>query len=152
MKYAPLLLLIFLMALTRGCDNPPQGKLPVTQMVIGNRTYTLEIAADPPRRQIGLMQRESMPENHGMIFIFPDEQPRSFWMKNTLIPLDILFLNTQGDIVSIGFMEPHTGRADSGAPARYAIELNAGQAKQAGVAPGDRLTLPEDILRMKVTR
>ena len=95
------------------------------------------------------MNRDTMPQERGMIFIFPDEQPRAFWMKNTLIPLDILFLDSDGRVVSIGYMEPHTGRAQSDHPARYAIELNAGQAEAAQIQPGDTIPLPDDIRRMR---
>lgn len=147
----PMLLMTALMMLAAGCSNPPTGDgLPTTKMTIGKRTYTLEIAADPIRRQIGLMRRDSMPANRGMLFIFADDQPRSFWMKDTRIPLDILFLDRDGQVVSIGQMQPHTGRAESGQPARYAIELNAGQVDHSGIKPGDRITLPDDVLQMQV--
>lgn len=135
-----------------GCNPAPSSNLPVTRMTIGDRDYTLEIAAEPVHRQIGLMRRDSMPARHGMIFVFPDEQERHFWMKDTKIPLDILFLDGEGNVISIKQMRPHVGTASSDGPARYAIELNMGQANDCGVKVGDRLTVPEAVRQLKPER
>ena len=113
-------------------------------MKIGSKTFTLEIANDTLEREKGLMRRDSMPTDHGMIFVFPDEQRLGFYMKNTRIPLDIVFLNANGVVVSVKQMRPYdvsTTYAD--APAKWAIELNQGQAAEAGVKVGDSLTIPE---------
>lgn len=135
-----------------GCNQRAPGSLPVTAMTIGDRRYTLEIAAEMVDRQIGLMRRDSMPASHGMIFVFPDEKERHFWMKDTRIPLDILFLDRNGKVVAIKQMQPHVGTASSDAPAMYAIELNLGQSDACGVQVGDQLTLPEDVTRLKPNR
>ena len=130
-----------------GCRNGSASgtaTLPTVPMQIGSKTFTLEIANDAGEREKGLMRRDSMPAGHGMIFVFPGEQRLGFYMKNTRIPLDILFLNANGDVVSIKQMRPYdvnTTYAD--APAKYAIELNHGQAAAAGVKVGDHLTIPE---------
>jgi uncharacterized membrane protein (UPF0127 family) len=131
-----------------GCDssggyNPP-GKLPTTEMTIGARKYTVEVAATDSARERGLMRRDTMPELWGMIFVFKDEDGRSFWMKNTRIPLDILFLDGGGKVVSIHTMKPFDETpTNSKGPAKYAIELNAGQAPLTGVKEGDVLVVPD---------
>ena len=89
------------------------------------------------------MYRSSMPEDHGMLFIFPDEVERSFWMKNTLIPLDMLFIASDGRIVGISAdATPLTTAARSvGQPSRYVLETNGGWAARHGVRAGDRVEL-----------
>ena len=131
------------------CDHAsttPSSSLPTVQVPIGQKTYTLEIVAKTEERNTGLMRRDSMPEDHGMIFIFKAAEPRSFWMKNTRIPLDILYLDPTGKVVSIHRMEPYVEiPTRSKAPAKYAIELNAGQAEAATIHEGDTVTLPDNI-------
>ena len=84
-----------------------------------------------------------MPSDHGMIFVFESDEPRAFWMENTRIPLDILFVASDGHVVSIHSMKPYDRTAvPSDGPARYAIELNQGAAQSAGVKAGDILQLP----------
>lgn len=131
-----------------GCERPyasPMG-LPTVQMQIGRHSYTLEVAKTEAHRRRGLMMRDSIPQRWGMIFVFPDEDYRSFWMKNTRIPLDILYLDARGRVVSIHRMLPHveTGTWSEG-PAMYAIELNAGEAESAGVKRGDVLVIPPEV-------
>jgi len=143
-----LLLTIGLMSLA--CDQQPASNLPTTSVTIGKKTYTLEIAARTAEQEHGLMQRDSMPSDHGMIFVFPDRQMRNFWMKNTRIPLDILYLDSDGSIVSIHHMDPYKlDGVPSGLPAQYAIELNAGQAAEAGVKVDDTLQLPDAVKHAK---
>ena len=136
-----LLLTIGLMSLA--CDQQPASNLPTTSVTIGKKTYTLEIAARTAEQEHGLMQRDSMPSDHGMIFVFPDRQMRNFWMKNTRIPLDILFLDHVGRIVSIHTMKPYDlTPTPSDYPAKYAIELNAGAADAAPAHVGDTIAIP----------
>jgi len=103
----------------------------------------LEVVDTPAGRERGLMYRSSMPEDHGMLFIFPDEVERSFWMKNTLIPLDMLFIASDGRIVGIAAdATPLTTTARSvGQPSRYVLETNGGWAARHGVRAGDRVEL-----------
>ncbi len=125
--------------LLAGCSDAPQIELK------GQR-YTVEVADEPRSWQIGLMFRDKMPLDHGMLFIFPDEEPRGFWMKNTRIPLDILYFDRDLRLVSVAH-RAQPCKADpcpsypSAKPARYVLELNAGQAEQLGVEPGDLLEL-----------
>lgn len=139
----PILMLVVCW-LAVGCDHSP-NMLPTAQMKIGGKTFDIEIAATESQQETGLMKRDSMPDDHGMIFVFPNERERGFWMKNTRIPLDILFLDSSGKIVSIHQMIPYDERlTPSDFPARYAIELNKGAAESAGVKVGDRITIPPE--------
>jgi uncharacterized membrane protein (UPF0127 family) len=103
--------------------------------------FEVEIAATPAQRGRGLMFRESMPADAGMLFLYSVEQPIRMWMKNTLLPLDMLFVAGDGRIVNIA--ENTTPLSEkvvgSGAPALGVIELNGGTARRLGIAPGDRV-------------
>jgi uncharacterized protein len=135
---------VLLAVLAGGCQQSPSG-LAVVSMQIGNRTFHLEVAATADSQETGLMKRDSMPDDHGMIFVFGDESPRTFWMKNTRFPLDIIFVNTAGVVVSIKQMDAYDlHETPSDKPARYAIELNKGAAESAGVKVGDQLTIPTE--------
>ncbi|HEY0180618.1 MAG TPA: DUF192 domain-containing protein [Dokdonella sp.] len=123
------------------------AKAPATPYVeLHDHRYEIEIAEDDASRAHGLMERTSMPDDHGMLFVFQDDAPRSFWMKNTKIPLDMLFFDAEGKLLSVQHSappcvaDPCPGYS-SGAPARYVLELNAGQAKKIGLAPGDELKI-----------
>lgn len=117
--------------------------------ISGRTTYTAYVAADDRTRQIGLMNttRAELPDDRGMIFVFETDQPLSFWMRNTIIPLDIAYIRSDGIIVKTYTMEPLN---EMGYPsieaARYALEVNAGQFAQWGIVAGDRVVLPDDLL------
>jgi len=106
---------------------------------------SVEVAADNATREHGLMDRTSMPADHGMLFVFPDSEVRTFWMKDTLIPLDMLFFDGHRKIVTVLHDVPPC-TADpckiypSTEPARYVLELNAGTAAQMGVREDDVAT------------
>ena len=125
--------------------GPLNQNLPTTTMRLGSEQFTLEVADEDKEREVGLMNRRSMPADHGMIFVFPQESRLSFYMKNTLIPLDILYLDADGDVVDIRQMQPlDLSSVPSRAPAKYAIELNLGTAARLGLKPGDHLEIPRD--------
>ena len=128
-----------------GVNGPHPQSLPVVQVKLGPTTFALEIANTDSTREMGLMHRDSMPADHGMIFVFPDEDQLSFWMKNTHIPLDIVYADADGKVVSIKQMRPldETGVPSDG-PAKYAVELNQGAAKRAGINAGDKLLIPDE--------
>jgi uncharacterized membrane protein (UPF0127 family) len=112
-------------------------------MQIGNDRFTLEVADDDASRQTGLMNRDSMGARHGMLFVFDHADVVGFWMKDTRIPLDIVFINQFGRVVSVKTMQPFDLRSvSSDAPAMYAIELNAGAAREVNVKVNDVLTIP----------
>ena len=140
-RVAFFLLSLFAALLAIGCE--PASKLPTVQMQVGNDKFTLEVADDDASRETGLMNRDSMGARHGMLFVFDREQPLNFWMKDTRIPLDILFLDGRGRVVSIKTMKPFDlTPVPSDGMARFAIELNAGVARDVNVGVGDALTLP----------
>ena len=106
--------------------------------------FDLEIADDADERSRGLMFREEFPPNRAMLFVFEDEKPVSFWMRNTPRPLDIVFVAADGEIRSIARdTEPFSeAPIPSGAPVRYALEVNAGIVNYLKVDLGDRLSHP----------
>ncbi len=101
--------------------------------------FTVELADDPQSRAIGLMFRPSMPPDHGMLFDYHREQLVTMWMKNTLIPLDMLFIAGDGRIVHIAMRTVPRSLAviSSGRPVRAVLELNAGTAEAKGIRTGD---------------
>jgi uncharacterized membrane protein (UPF0127 family) len=115
----------------------------------GGSTYrfTVEIADDPAERSQGLMFREHLDENAGMLFLYPDERPRTFWMKNTPLPLDIIFIDRNGLVVHVAAeARPFDlTTIESVAPAQSALEVRGGLAAQLGIGPGAKVTwLPRD--------
>jgi uncharacterized membrane protein (UPF0127 family) len=122
---------------------------PATAQVItpGGDVISIEIALTQEEKANGLMGREHLPENSGMLFVFDSPQPLSFWMKNTLIPLDVLYLDEAGTIVDIKTMQPCPPEEErcpsypSGEPARYALEINGGRAQELELEIGDSLKI-----------
>jgi uncharacterized membrane protein (UPF0127 family) len=107
---------------------------------VGGSTVTVEIADDPDLRSRGLMNRDSLPEDTGMLFVYPEEQILSFWMRNTRIPLDIAFIDRNGFILEIQQMEPHDDASHASTqPAMYALELRKGWFEDHAVEPGERV-------------
>ena len=104
---------------------------------------SVELACNDEERAKGLMYRESLKQNHGMLFVFPFSRPQSFWMKNTYIPLDIVFLDENGEIVGIHLnAKPESEESiESPAPAQYVIELDAGEASALALRVGDQFFL-----------
>ncbi|PZP55715.1 MAG: hypothetical protein DI586_06030 [Micavibrio aeruginosavorus] len=108
-----------------------------------SQNFMAEIADDDFERERGLMFRKSMPKDSGMLFIFKYETAQNFWMKNTLIPLDIIFIERGGKIVKIAEARPHDLKIiSSGVPIVAAIEINGGEAKKRGIKAGDRVIHP----------
>lgn len=141
-RFAALWLVLFV----GGCHADPPGNLATVQIKLGDKSFTLEVADTTESRSYGLMRRDSMPADHGMIFVFGEEEPRSFWMKNTRIPLDIIFLDHTGKVVSVKQMKPQdlSGTPSDG-PAMYAIELNKDAATSANVKPGMTIMIPQGL-------
>ena len=113
----------------------------------GSVKINAEYADAPEKLKEGLMNRQSLARDSGMLFIFPDEKIREFWMKNTLIPLEIMFIGTNGRINEILIMKPCAPDASicpvytSKAPARFAIEVNAGFTQNNRIIEGDILEI-----------
>ncbi|MCU0726340.1 MAG: DUF192 domain-containing protein [Planctomycetes bacterium] len=116
----------------------------------------VEVAATPAARETGLMYRESLEEDTGMLFIYPDVAPRWFWMRNTKIPLSIAYADGSGRIVRILEMEPGIGKSvdrlpryPSGEPAMYALEMRRHWFRARGIVPGDHLRLSPEIAAIR---
>jgi len=121
----------------------PQG--PTVPLRLGDTSLQVEVADDDAERQKGLMFRDGLAADHGMVFVYPDERMRGFWMQNTRIPLSIAFADAQGRIVSISDMLPYDEHTTSSQrPAMYAVEVDRGWFSAHGVAVGGRIQgLPE---------
>jgi uncharacterized membrane protein (UPF0127 family) len=116
------------------------GGLPTHELQLGDKTLTVEVAATPASRSQGLMFRESLPDDHGMLFVWPREQRIAMWMKNTPIPLSVAFIDREFRILNIAHMEPFSTRAHaSSAPALFALEVPRGWFGRNGIAAGDAL-------------
>ena len=107
-------------------------------------SFTVKVAETERQRRHGLMFVSHLPERHGMLFVFESEAPRQFWMKNTQIPLDMLFFDSAGRLVNmIHAAVPFSlTRRNSNGPARYVLELNGGAAAKFDVQPDAQLLLP----------
>ncbi|MCB0410916.1 MAG: DUF192 domain-containing protein [Bdellovibrionales bacterium] len=113
-------------------QSGPQ-KLKKEKISIGKKEIFVEIARTQQQLSVGLMFRKQLPQNEGMLFVFPDEAPRNFWMKNTFIPLSIGFFSSKGELLEILDMNPMTSvlqqevpTYQSKHPAKYALEMNKG--------------------------
>lgn len=105
--------------------------------------FQIEVADEPLERQRGLMHRRNMSEDRGMLFVFDGEGRRSFWMQNTPLPLDLLFISSNGRIEAIEQGEPFsTASIAPDVPASFVLELNAGTAQKLGISIGDRVEHP----------
>ena len=127
---------LLVLLLLSGCANgAPWVK-------IGGERYAVEIADDDTERARGLMFRDVLAEGHGMLFIHVSEEPQSYWMKNTRIPLDILYFDDSRRLVAQQRDVPPCSLGDacppypSDAPARYVLELNAGEAARLDLQDG----------------
>jgi len=118
---------------------------------VGGQRFTVEVADDHEERARGLMFRDVLADGTGMLFIHEDDQPLAYWMKNTRIPLDILYFDSQRRLVAQQRNVPPCSAGDacpsypSKAPARYVLELNAGQAARLGLNNGDEIRFSRDI-------
>ena len=134
---------LFLIA-TAGCASGP-FKLPKTEITVdtvgGPRSFEVEVAADPASQQRGLMYRRALAPNAGMLFDFHTNAELSFWMKDTVLPLDMLFIRSDGTISTIAAntVPYSTTPIPSAEPVRAVLEINGGRARDLGIRAGDRV-------------
>ncbi len=118
---------------------------------VGGERFQVEVADDDAERARGLMFRDALADDHGMLFIHDRQEPQAYWMKNTRIPLDILYFDRDRRLVSQQRDVPPCSAGDrcppypSRAPAQYVLELNAGQAARLGLQDGALLTFGPGI-------
>jgi len=129
-----------------GCSKPAETSpigLPMERITIdtdhGSESFQVELATDDKSRERGLMFRKSMEADHGMLFVFPNVEGVAFWMKNTILPLDLLFVRRDGTIASVAAnAKPFsTEQIPSAEPVLAVLELNGGKAAELGLVPGD---------------
>jgi uncharacterized protein len=114
--------------------------LPEIVLTINKHKVTAEVANTDATRSSGLMHRRILPENRGMLFVFPEIGIHAMWMMNTYVPLSVAFIDTEGTIINIADMQPHTQTAHPAArPAKYALEMNQSWFKTRGIKPGDKI-------------
>ncbi len=136
---------LFLTALLAGCASGQPW------VELKGQRYSVEVADDHDERARGLMFRDRLEAGTGMLFVHDVEQPLAYWMKNTRIPLDILYFDKERRLVSVSRGVPPCSLGDrcpnypSRGAALYVLELNAGVASQIGVEPGDELTIGPGI-------
>ena len=119
----------------------PQLTLPRVPLTAGMYRIDAQIAQSPQERQIGLMNRKSMPQHEGMLFVFEQASVQCFWMKDTLLPLTAAFVADDGTIVNLENMKPQTTESHCSAkPVRYVLEMNQGWFAKKGVKPGSKLS------------
>lgn len=138
---------LLLMLLLSGCANAGSW------VEVGGQRYRVEVADDDAERARGLMFRDELAEGSGMVFIHDREEPQAYWMKNTRIPLDILYFDSALKLVAQQRDVPPCSAGNacpsypSNAPARYVLELNAGQAAKLGLQTGAEMRLGGDLPR-----
>jgi len=139
--FAPMVLAAALAAAPALAQDALTAKLRTIPVKVGAHALRVEVADSDATRARGLMYRQAMAQNDGMLFIFEDPGYHSMWMQNTYIPLSVAFIDGEGKILNILDMEPKTTDTHTAAgPARYAIETNKGWFAQKKIKPGDKVT------------
>ncbi len=140
-----LCLLIFLLPLVEEGAFTKEGN-PLFQLTIKGKKIRVEVVQTEDEKARGLMFRESLGKDEGMLFVYDREEFLTFWMKNTLIPLSIAFIDRKGKIVDIQDMEPFSLYTHASAlPAQYALEMNKGWFKRNGIGVGDLVKIPSSF-------
>ena len=114
--------------------------LPTMELTAGMYRIEAEVAATEPSRELGLMHRKTMPPQHGMLFVFAAPGRQCMWMRNTLLPLAVAFIDEQGRIINVEEMAPQTDDNHCAArPAKFALEMNGGWFKTRGFGAGSAI-------------
>lgn len=121
-------------------QDGPQPRLPTVPLTAGMHVIQAEVARTPQQQQTGMMFRTQMGTNEGMLFVYEQPGPLCFWMRNTLIPLSIAFIDDAGTVVHIADMEPRSDKTHcTPRPVRFALEMNQGWFGKRGIKPGMQL-------------
>lgn len=130
-----------LLSATGSAQQGPQAPLPTVKLTVGIHVITAEAATNFQSQIIGLMFRESLKPNHGMLFVYPYKTTQCFWMSNTLIPLTAAFVDDDGTIVNFENMTPKTETQHcSSRPVRYGLEMEQGWFAKRAIKPGAKIT------------
>ncbi|MEN9479003.1 MAG: hypothetical protein RLZZ298_398 [Pseudomonadota bacterium] len=122
------------------CSLMAIAEMPLIELSAGFHRIEAEVAADAQNRQVGLMNRKTMPTQRGMLFVFTEKNTHCMWMRNTFIPLSVAFLDEDGVIINIEDMQPQTENNHCAkVPARFALEMNLGWFAQRAIKPGSKL-------------
>ncbi|MBW7857600.1 MAG: DUF192 domain-containing protein [Leptonema sp. (in: Bacteria)] len=142
------LLLIVFVVFELSCSTENINSRSKIRISVGHATAEVEVAATPETRERGLMYRAKLDDNQGMLFVFAEEHTLVFWMKNTLIPLDIGFFDAQGLLLSVERMKPDNGATTYRSPsaALYALEMNQGWFDKNNILKYAQLKLPYEII------
>lgn len=117
-----------------------QAGLPFAELDINAQRIKVEVARTPTARQTGLMHRRNLLARQGMLFVYPRSDTECMWMKSTLIPLSVAFIDAQGRIINIADMQPNTRDYHcSTSPAQYALEMNLGWFRKNDIKTGDKV-------------
>lgn len=133
-------LLAALTAMPAAAQDGPQPRLPTATLTVGMHRIQAELAVTPQQQMVGMMFRREMGASEGMLFVGERKEPRCFWMRNTLVPLTIAFLDDDGTIVNLADMQPQSDQTHCSArPVRHALEMPQGWFARRGVTPGMRI-------------
>ena len=153
-------LITVILLLFQGCDSAPS--ITSTTVEIAGKAYTMELALTRHTRERGLMDRTTLSDDEGMLFVFPDAAERSFWMKNCYIDIDLMFLDSRGTVMSVHRMVIETPKGKdeapwmyegrlrhywSNGPSRFAIELSAGSLDRLQIDVNDKIVLDLPFLK-----
>lgn len=139
-KIAAWFMCVLLLPAALFAQQGPQAPLRTVKLTAGIHVITAELAATPQSRMIGLMMRERLAPNHGMVFVFEDKSQHCFWMRNTLVPLSIAFIDDDGTILDIADMAPKSDASTCPQHSvRYALEMEQGWYAKRGLAAGKKI-------------
>ncbi len=148
-KQRPLLLifsivLFSIFLLSGGKASPDSNKKSLVPLTVKGKTIWVEVVKTEEDKTKGLMFRDDLGRDEGMLFVYDREEILTFWMKNTPLPLSIAFLDSRGKVVDLQDMTPFSIKTHASAyPARYALEMNQGWFKRNGVSVGDTIKIPK---------
>jgi uncharacterized membrane protein (UPF0127 family) len=138
--YIPIMGILLSIGALLSCSSGLEERI---EVVIGGKSFRIEVARTDEQKREGLMNRKSLGQREGMIFVYETDQHLAFWMKNTTIPLTLVFLSKEGQITQIEQLKPLSLKSVvSERAVRYGLELPAGVLEELGVEVGDRVILP----------
>jgi uncharacterized membrane protein (UPF0127 family) len=141
--YVPILGILLSINTVLSCSSGLEERI---EVIIGGESFRIEVARTEDQKRQGLMNRKSLGDREGMIFIYETDQHLAFWMKNTTIPLTLAYLSKDGQIMQIEELKPLSLKSVASERAvRYGLELAAGVLDELGVKVGDRVQLPADF-------